>query len=152
MSDGDVTGTTASDEKNINTESGNPYGAFASAAREEVGGDPSRIVVESTTISISDGSDIADLDAVFDSVEISFIMNGSDTAYSVATGTITVGAGPGPSELDVSFDSDDLAEAEYPDLAGGSFKVVIEGEVADGFVAAGDNADLEAVFTFTAYE
>jgi hypothetical protein len=153
VSDGDVTDTTAYDEKNINTESGNPYGVFASAAHDAVGGEPSRIVVEGTTIEIADGSDLPDVDAVFDGpIAIAFVMNGSDASYDVAGGTIIAGAGPGPVELDVHFDSDDLADTDYPDLTAGSFKVTLAGEVADGFVAQGGTADFEVVFTFTAYE
>lgn len=153
VSDGDVTGTTAYDEKNINTESGNPYGEFATAAHEAVGGEPSRIVVDATTIAIADGSDFPDLDAVFDGpVEIAFVMNGSDASYSMAGGTIAAGAGPGPVDLDVDFDSDNVADADYGDLTSGSFKVTLEGEVADSFVAQGGTADFEVVFTFTAYE
>lgn len=153
VSDGDVSGTTAIDEKNINTESGNPYGAFATAAREAVGGEPSRITVDGTTVAIAAGSDFSDLDAVFDGpVDISFVMNGSDVSYEVASGVVALGDGPGPLALEVLFDSDDLADADFSDLADGSFKVVLEGEVAEDFVGIGDTADLEAVFTFTAYE
>ncbi len=152
VSDGDVSGSIASDEKNINTESGNPYGEFASAAHDAVG-EPSRITVDETTIEVAGGSDVGDLDEVFDGdVEISFVMNGSDTAYPVAGGPIAAGDGPGPILLDVDFDSDDLTDEDYPDLTSGSFKVVLEGEVADGFVALGATADFEVVLTFTAYE
>lgn len=58
----------------------------------------------------------------------------------------------GPIELGVSFDSDDLGADDYSDLASGSFKVVLTGEVADGFVALGATADFEVFFTFTAHE
>ena len=55
-------------------------------------------------------------------------------------------------ELEVAFDSDDLADGDYPDLVDGSFKVVLEGEVAAGFEALNATADFETVFTFTAFE
>ncbi len=150
IADGDVDGSTAYDEKNINTESGNPYGVFVTAARDAVG-EPSRIVVDATSIEIGAGSDVADVDAVFDGpIEVSFVM--SEAAYPVAGLTIVAGDGPGPIELDVDFDSDVLSEADYGDLTAGSFKVVLEGEVADDFVDLGVTADFEVVFTFTAFE
>jgi hypothetical protein len=153
IADGDVNGTTGYDEKNINTESGNPYGEFAAAATEAIGGEPSRIVVDATTIEIADGSDVAELDSVFDGpIAVRFVMNGSDAEYEVATGVIEAGAGPGPFDLAVDFDSDDIPGEDYGDLATGSFKVVLEGEVAEGFTALETKADFEVVFTFTAYE
>jgi len=153
ISDGDVNGTTGYDEKNINTESGNPYGEFAAAAMEAIGGEPSRIVVDATTIEIAGGSDVAELDSVFGGpIAVRFVMNGSDAEYEVATGVVEAGAGPGPFELAVDFDSDGIPGEDYGDLATGSFKVVLEGEVAEGFTALETKADFEVVFTFTAYE
>ncbi len=153
VADGDVTGSSASDDKNINTESGNPYGVFVAAAHDEIGGDPSRITVDVVTIEMDAGSDVSELDVVFDgAVEVGFVMNGSETFYPVAGASIAAGEGPGPVELDVAFDSDDIPDAEYADIASGAFKVTIEGEVADGFVALDAKADFEVTFTFTAYE
>jgi hypothetical protein len=153
VSDGDVDGTTASDDKNINTESGNPYGAFVAAAREHVGGDPSSISVDAVTLRIAEGSGIATLGAVFDgAVTISFEMNGTSTLHPVASRDFAAADAAGPIALAVTFDSDSLPGPDYADLASGSFKVALTGEVADGFVALRDTADLEAVFLFTAYE
>ena len=141
------------DEKNINTESGNPYGAFVSAAQDAIGGPPSSIVVEAATLSIDDSTGVAALEEIFaGDVDVDFVMNGSDTAYPVAARTIAVGDGGGPVDLDVRFDSGDLADVDYADLVGGSFKVVLSGAAAAGFAAASADADLSLVLTFTAYE
>ena len=153
VASGDVDNGALADEKNINTESGNPYGAFSSAAQMEIGGPPSSIVVEAATLAIETSTGAAALEEVFaGDVEVAFVMSGSNVAYPVALRTISAGDGAGPVDLDVGFDSDAFTEADYADLVDGSFKVVLSGDAAPGFADASANVDLSLILTFTAYE
>jgi len=153
VASGDVDNGVLADEKNINTESGNPYGAFSSAAQDAIGGLPSSIDVEAATLTIEGSTGVAALEEIFaGDVEVAFVMNGSDQAYPVAVRTIAVGDGAGPVDLEVPFDSDSVTDADYPDLVGGSFKVLLTGDAAAGFAGASADADLSLVLTFTAYE
>ena len=150
-SSGDVSDGWLEDEKNVNTESANPYGAFVAAAHEEVGGEPSHIAVSGATLSIVSGDGVATLDGVYaGELDVSFVTNGSETRYLVASlDTIPAAA---TSELDVFFDSDDMTAADYADLASGSFKVVLGGTAAAGFRDASADVDLSLVLTFEAFE
>ena len=154
LKSGDVSDGALLDEKNINTESGNPYGAFVGAAEAAIGGSPSRIEVEATTLALDAASTGVDgLVAVFaGDVDITFVMNGSSTAYPVGTATITADAVAGPVAMGVDFDSADMNEGDYADLVGGSFKVVLSGDAATGFEGLGADANLTVVLTFRAYE
>jgi hypothetical protein len=141
------------DEKNINTESGNPYGVFSDAAQDAVGGTPSSITVDAVTLEIDDASGVAAFEEIFaGDVELSFVMNGSEAVYPVSIHGVADGDGAGPVDMHVHFDSDGVTDEDYPDLVSGSFKVVLEGDAADGFDGLGADADLLAVLTFTAYE
>jgi hypothetical protein len=81
-----------------------------------------------------------------------FIMNGSSTPYAVATRDVVAADGAGPIEFDVDFDSDTIPDADYSDLASGSFKVALSGPPAAGFEAANADADLTISLTFEAFE
>lgn len=153
VASGDVDNGALLDEKNINTESGNPYGVFASAAREAVGGTPSSIELEAATLAIVDSTGVTTLAEIFSGdVDIAFVTNGSSTAYPVATRTILADEGPGPVELEVELDSEAFSDADYAELVDGSFKVVLSGIAAAGFANASADADLSVVMTFTAFE
>ena len=154
LSSGDVAGGTLLDEKNVNTESGNPYGVFVQMAREEIGGDPSRITVEATGVTVDATSrNVTTLGAVFaGATKLEFIMNGSATAHTVATRDVVAADGAGPVPFEVSFDSDKIPDADYADLASGSFKVALAGPPASTFAAANADADITLSLTFKAYE
>jgi hypothetical protein len=149
---GDVVAGAISADKNVNTESGNPYGAFVNAAVQALGRDPSRIAVTSATLELEPGSPgVASLQEVFTgTVAVGFAMNGSSTVYPVASVANPTGAGP--VAMTVSFDSASMAPADYADLAGGSFKVELDGTAAAGFASAGATARMTATFGFVAYE
>jgi hypothetical protein len=85
-------------------------------------------------------------------VVLGFEMNGSATVYPVATRTIAAADTAGPLELEVDFDSDDIADVDFPDLASGSFKVSVSGPAAASFAAANADADLLMTLTFSAFE
>ncbi len=147
-----VAGEVAAD-KDVNTESGNPYGAFVNAAVQRLGGkDPSRIAVTTVSLQlIASGSTVAALQEVFSGpVAISFVMNGTNTQVPVAQ--VTGPTGAGPVALTTAFDSKSMAPADYAALVQGQFKVRIAGTAATGFAAGGQDANLEATFGFVAYE
>jgi hypothetical protein len=147
----DIVSGAVSSEKNINTESGNPYGAFTSDARARLGGaDPSHVAMTGVTLELfpSTSSGVAVLENVFSGpVTISF--DAGSGAIPVAH--VTAPAGAGPLALSTSFDSATLSAAERAAITGGQFKVVLEGATAGSFTS-GDTADLKATFTFVAYE
>jgi hypothetical protein len=60
--------------------------------------------------------------------------------------------GSGPAAVGVLFESNAVAEQDWPKLLGGSFKVVIRGTAATDFANKGAKADLQLAFTFAAYE
>lgn len=149
----DLNGGRVEEDKNINTESGNPYGAFVDNARAEVGGDPSEIRVDevSLTLDVGASSNVAALGLVFADVDVSFEMS-SGTIVPVAGLVLDAEADAGPIALDVGFDSDGISDADYADLLGGGFKVLLTGEAAAGFDVLDANADLEVTFLFTALD
>jgi hypothetical protein len=154
VSSGDVDGDVLADEKNINTESGNPYGAFLAAAEAELGRSPSEITVDEATVELDAGATNVDgLGSVFvGDVALRFLVSTTDTAHTVAVRTFDGGEDAGPVAFDVTFDSDALSDADYSELASGSFKVEITGPAAQDFATANADANLLVTLTFTAYE
>lgn len=150
----DTVNNVVSDEKGITTESGNPYGAFTSDARRELGRDPGSIDVEEVTILLGAGSTgVTRLGEVFTgNVEILFVMNDTNNTYAVAAGTIDAAATGGPHELGASFDAGGVPALDYDKLVGGSFKVALRGPAATGFSTKGADADVQVTLTFAAYE
>lgn len=154
LSSGDVDSGTLYDEKNVNTESGNPYGVFVSTARDEIGGDPSHISVTGAAVTVdATSNNVTTLGAVFaGATKFEFIMNGSDTHYVVATKDVVTADTAGPVTFAVDFDSDTIPDADYTELAAGSFKVALSGPPAAGFEAANADADITISLTFEAFE
>jgi len=142
------------DEKNINTESGNPYAAFIADARRALGTDPGSIEVDRVELAIENGSSIAQLGQVFGGdVEVVFQINDTDRSYLVASGTIRPDLGA--QQLAVSFSSaavDAADAADYPRLVSGGFKVILTGPAAAGFDGTSGTADLQVTFNFAAFE
>lgn len=152
---GDVTNATVSDDKAINTESGNPYGAFVSDAQHALGGhDPSRIEVDGVTLLLGAGSTgVTSLGEIFDGeVDIQFQMNDTNDTFPVASTTIDANSTGGPIEMDVAFDSGTVGANDFPQLLAGSFKVSVRGPAAADFATKGADANLQATFTFAAFE
>lgn len=148
----EVVDGTVVDEKNINTESGNPYAAFIADARSVLGKDPGAIEVDRVELVVTDGSSVTQLGQVFGGdVEVLFQINDTDAIYVVATGTILADL-DGPQQLDIAFDSDVVDAADYPKLVGGGFKVITTGPAAEGFDGKSATADLEVTFNFAAFE
>jgi hypothetical protein len=143
-----------SDDKGITTESGNPYGAFTTAAKQELGGkDPSRIEIDKVVLLLGASSTgVTRLGEVFDGpVEVLFQINDSNNSYPAAT-SLVPGSTGSSAEIAPAFDSDALPEFDYLKLLGGGFKVVLRGPATTGFSTKGADADLQVTFTFAAFE
>lgn len=149
---GAVNGASISDEKGITTESGNPYGAFVSAARAELGRDPSRIEVDELTLTLgAQSTGVTALEQIYTgNVDVLFLMNDTNNSYPI--GRVTNPTGTGPVAVGVLLESDDISDPDWPKYLGGSFKVVIRGMAATDFASKGAKADLQLNFTFAAFE
>jgi hypothetical protein len=141
-------------DKNINTETSNPYGAFVQAARAHLGGlDPARVEVKTADLRLGGNSKglTALEQAVAGSVEVLFVMN--DTNNSFKVGEVKDPKGSGPVPLMVAFDSRMLGADDYRRLVGGSFKVVLRALAAAGFAGRKDTeAEFQVTFGFVAYK
>lgn len=148
-----ASGGVVSDEKSINTESGNPYGAFVSDARARIGRDPVLVAVERAELALGPGSTgVAGLGDVFaGGVDLAFGMNDTNITYPVAGGTITADT-TGPAPLDVTFAAEEVPDLDYVKLLLGNFKLVARGTAAPAFEAKGAEADLQVTLTFAAFE
>jgi hypothetical protein len=148
-----TTGTVAN-EKGINTESSNPYGAFVANARRQLGADPAEIDVARVEILLGASSTgVVTLGEVFDgTVDVLFKMNDTDNSYPVASGTVTTATTSGPIPLATVFDAGEVSSIDHEKMTGGSFKVVARGATAATFATKGAEAELQITLTFSAYE
>ncbi|TNF23416.1 MAG: hypothetical protein EP329_27600 [Deltaproteobacteria bacterium] len=113
-------------EKNINTESGNPYAAFLKNAKDALGGkDPGSIVLISATLRVEDTStNVTGFETLLTDVDL-FLTN---SAGAVVVGTVDAPTGMTLTvPLDETVDYAPLAES----MLGGDFKVGISGGVVD---------------------
>lgn len=132
-------------EKNISTEQGNPYGAFLSTIREQLGDEPASIFLETATVSIVGGTQ-ANLEEIYTGViTLTLVDDSAGTSTDIATFDTPTGAGP--VELEVNADAFD-DEAFQTTLNEGSFKVQLSGAATDP--AANIDADLEILLSFSA--
>jgi hypothetical protein len=148
----EVVGGQVHADKNVNTDPSNPYKAFVNAAVQALGHSPSRIVVTSATLKLdAAGSTLVTAleQVVAGTVRVSFEPNGSSSSYPVAS--VVGPTGVGPVTMAVSFDSSAMTPADFQDLVGGSFTVVLEGPAANEFDTRGATADMTATLTFVAY-
>lgn len=141
------------DEKSINSESGNPYGAFVSDARARIGRDPVLLEVEGAEIALGPGSTgVAMLGDVFAGpLELAFQMNDTGIIYPVASGAIASDP-TGPVPLEVTFAAEAVPDLDYVKLLLGSFKLVAHGAAAPAFAGKGAEANLQVTLTFAAIE
>ncbi len=149
----DVAQSAISNEKGIMSESGNPYGAFVTAARQALGGrEPSRIDLRSLTLVLgANSTGVTKLDDVYTgTVDVLFVMGGSNNSYPV--GTVMNPTGIGPVTMTPVFTYASVAAGDVAPLRSGNFKVVIRGAAATGFSSKGATADLQLTFGFAAFE
>ncbi len=154
FSSGDVAGGRVGDDKNINTESGNPYAAYIAEAREVLDGDPGAIEIDTLTLTLTDPEGaVTTLGDIYDGpTSLSFVMNGTDAVVPVATTTIVADTGAGPIDQAITFDGSTVTGDDWQSLLDGNFKVVIDGPAQGDFEGAGASVDLLATFTFNALE
>ena len=154
VSSGDIQYGVVFDEKNINTESGNPYAAYIQAARDELGRDPGSIEIAHATLELlGTSNNVAALGEVFDGdVDISFVMNGSEAEYPATVVTIASDSGAGPIDMHAHHDTGAMSDEDWAEVVGGSFKVRASGPAATTFAAASADANMLATFEFVAYE
>jgi len=146
-----VSGANVSVQKNINTVSGNPYGAFVNAAVQQLNGkNPSRIAVTSLTLTLLGTSSATGLQQVFGGpVNVNFVFSGSGTTAPVGQ----IGSVSGTSmTLATTFDSRALSPSDYTSLLQGQFDSLLTGPAASGFATSTLSADVKTTFTFVAYE
>ncbi len=150
---GDVTMSVVTEQKDITTESGNPYGAFVSGAMAKLNGQmPSRIEIEDLTLTLGGQSTgVSTLDQVLSGdVDVAFIANSSNNTYDA--GHITNPTGVGPDDVSPDFDWSMVAPQDVAQMLNGSFKVVMRGSAAPGFTTKGADAQLQLTFTFSAFQ
>ncbi len=142
-------------DKNINTESGNPYGAFTSEAQRILGRAPGRIEIDKVELLLAGSSQgVTALEQVLSGrVDVQFVMNDTNNTFPAAH--VTDPKGAGPVKMSVDFDSGKALGDDYAKLVGGGFKVVLRSNAAAGTTFAGRKdavADLQVTFTFSAFE
>jgi hypothetical protein len=150
----DTVNNVVTDDKNITTESGNPYGAFVADARRELGRDPGSIDVDQVELLLGAGSTgVTRLGEVFTgNVEVLLEMADTNNTYVAASGEIAAATTGGPVTIDSTFAADDVPDLDYAKLLSGSFKVVLRGPAATGFATKGADAEVQVTLTFAAYE
>ena len=147
----DVTGGVLLVQKNINTESGNPFAKFVTDANTALNGnDPSSVSITSLVLTLSSSSSVTGLEQVFsNSVSIVFVMNGSTGSYPA--GSIASVSGTAAT-MTSTFDTTSMTTADYQSFLGGQFKVALTGTAVPSFSTGNPNADMLATFEFAAFE
>ncbi len=142
-----------SQSKNINTEQGNPYGAFVNQATRALGRAPSRITANYVALELLGTSKVVtNLDQVASQVGVGFELVGATVTPVASTASAPVGAIGAGFPMATSFDSASLDATAYSALLGGSFPVVLGGDAIASFPTAGATADLQVTFGFVAYK
>ncbi len=126
IKDGEIANGTASTDKNINTESGNPYAEFLRTARSRLGGrDPGSVTPTSITVRVSsDSKNVALLEQVFTTLEVFFA--DSKTTIPVARLTVPVGTSAVVPLLTL-VNYEPIADS----MLSGDFKVGVRGTTVD---------------------
>ena len=127
--DGDVRNGAFDADKSINTESGNPYGAFLQAARRALGRDPAAVVVDRVSFTMgSDTRGVTAFEQVFTGALVVYLASSSTT---VNIGSVNDPSGAGPVEVDIDATRASLDPIQR-DLINGSFKIGIRVPAAAG--------------------
>jgi hypothetical protein len=150
---GDVAGNVVAEQKDISTESGNPYGAFVNTATAKLNGHaPSRLEIDQLTLTLgAQSTGVTTLDQVLTGdVDVAFLVNDSNNTYDA--GHVMNPTGAGPVTMDPSLDWSLMSADDRTKMLNGSFKVSLRGSASTGFQTKGANASLQVTFTFTAFE
>lgn len=150
---GDVTGNAINEDKNITTESGDPYGKFVNEAKAKLGRDPSEIDVDKVTLTlnIAKSTNVSAMEqAVTGPVTVQFVMNDTNDPFTVANFASPMGVGP--VDGTVAWDWSAVGGANVAKVIGGNFKVAMAATPTADFATKGAEASLTVTFTFTAFE
>jgi len=151
IKEGDIRAGTFDEQKNVNTESGNPYAEFLRGARGALGGrDPGAIGVDQiilTAASDSTGVGSDGLGAVMQTVEVYL----TDDTSTVPIGRVEgVPMTATSLEVPVGIETEALRPL-YPRLIDGSIKVGIRGNARAALPTTFD-LKVNVQITFVAYE
>ena len=136
-------------EKNVTTETSNPYAHFLADARAALGRDPSRIDVEAVSITLGgDTRGVVGFQELFSGETNVFLRD--DAGGTVYVGRVASPSGVGPVECEVVSTEDSLAPI-LPALLSGTFRVGVRGPTAR--LATDDfDAKVEVSIRFAAFE
>ena len=148
---GDASANSITEQKDITTESGNPYGAFTNAATQKLGHAPSSIGLDQLTLTLGGQSNGVNAleQVVTGEVDAAFIVNDSNNTYDA--GHVTSPTGVGPVDMSTTFDWSKVTAADRDKMLGGSFKVVLRAPAAANFATLNAEASLQVTFTFAAF-
>lgn len=142
-----------SQEKEISSESGNPYGKFITAAKDAIGADPGRIELDTCELSLGAKSKgVTKLEEVFGGeVSVLLLVDSTKNSHNAAKAESVSGAGP--AALTSSFKTTGLSAKDMEKIVKGDFKVVVRGNAASTFDGNKDQeADLQVSMMFAAYD
>lgn len=149
---GDTANASITEQKDITTESGNPYGAFTNDAMTKLGGKtPSSIGLDQLTLTLGGQSTGVNAleQVVTGDVDVAFVVNNSNNTYDA--GHVTSPTGVGPVDMSTIFDWSKVAAADRTEMLGGGFKVVLRAPAATDFATKSAEASLQVTFTFAAF-
>jgi len=150
---GDVkAGNAVSNDKNITTESGNPWAKFITDARAKLTKDPADVDLDKLELLLAATSTgVAAFEEIFTGeVVIQFRFESSSNVIPVAK--ITNPTGRGPVSMSIQFDFAAITPQDLPAFFNGSYKVVLAGTANPTYQARGAKADIQATFQFSAFE
>ena len=126
IKDGDVKNGQVSTDKNVNTESGNPYAEFLRKVSLELNGAaPSVIEVDSVALQVhSESKGISDFGVLFTDIEI--FISTSDTTVSLGTIEATTGSTVSLEEI-----TNENLDAVQSAMKTGSFSLGVRGDTQD---------------------
>jgi len=149
IKEGDIIDGFVEREKNVTTETSNPYAAFLADAREALGTDPTLVEVEAVSLTLGgDTRGVAGFEELFTG-EVNVFLR-TDDGGTVYVGRVTDPTGVGPVECELVAGDEALAPI-LPSLLDGSFRVGVRGATPR---VAGDDFDakVEVAIGFAAYE
>lgn len=127
--DGDVRNGAFDSDKDINTESGNPYGGFLRDARASLGRDPAAVLLERMTFTLaSDTRGVTGFEQFLSGTAVVYFANSSVT---VNVGTAVMPTGAGPVTVQITAGRAELAPINAA-LLSGNFKVGMRVPAAAG--------------------
>lgn len=118
--DGDVRNGSFDSDRDIDTESGNPYAGFLRDARTSLGRDAAAVVLDRMTFTLaSDTRGVTAFEQIFTGTAVVYF---ATSAVTVNVGTVTAPTGAGPVTVQITASRADLAPINAA-LLDGHFKV-----------------------------